>query len=133
MKIKNIVLAHNVCVALGDCDNVSPKLAYQIAKFIYATQSDVDFYNTELNKLMSKYGVRMDGDNALKIDDDASMEAFVKDLNELQAVEVSDPGIRLSLADMTRDIKLTPRQMYQLLDFVQDDDTAHEASQTTNG
>ena len=48
-------------------------------------------------------------------------EEFEDAISKLNDTDVEDPGIRFKLSELTSDIKLSMKQMYPLLDFIDED------------
>lgn len=118
MKLINIVNAHQVLDGLGDRD-INGRLAYWMTKFIAKTQADYDFYAVEIRKLYEKYGEQKEeGKVAIPAD---RVEEFNKDLDSLNNTDAEDPNIRFNLSEISAGFNLSMRQMYPLLDFINED------------
>lgn len=118
MKLITVVNAHNVIESLADNDAFGAHIAYWMTKFVVKTQPDADFFNSELKKLFDKYGV-VEGDETIIKPD--KVKDFNDELEKLQAMEAEDPGIRFSLSELTNEIKISMKQMYPLLEFIEED------------
>lgn len=116
MKLITIVNANDVINSLSDKDDIGAHLAYWMTKFVVMTQSDVAFYQSERKKLFEKYGAKND-DGTYTIEKD-KYSAFIEEMNILQDTEAEDPGIRFSLSELATALKLSLKQMYPLMDFI---------------
>ena len=119
MEIIKIVNARNAIESLADLDNIGSTLAYWMTKFISKTKSEQEFYSAEVNKLIGKYAEKNeDGTMSIRAEDCEEFEDAISKLND---TDVEDPGIRFKLSELTSDIKLSMKQMYPLLDFIDED------------
>lgn len=119
MKLITVVKAYNALDTLADNDSITARVSYWIAKFISKTQDDVKFYQHEVTKLFDKYGTK-NKDGTMTVPSDV-MEEFTKKVEELEATEAQDPGIRFKLSDLTGEMKISPKNMYPLLDFIDEE------------
>lgn len=119
MKLITVVKAYNALDAMADNEAISAKTSYWIAKFISKTQDDVRFYQKEVQKLFQKYGVK--NDEGAFVIPASSMEEFSSEVEELEKTEAQDPGIRFKLSDLTGELKISPKNMYPLLDFIDEE------------
>ena len=72
-----------------------------------------------MRKLFDTYATRNDDDTILIPKERAAeFNAAVEALNE---TDVEDPGIRFSLSELSTELKLSMKQMYPLLDFIDED------------
>lgn len=117
MKLINIVNAYKVLDSLGDKD-INGRLSYWMTKYIAKTQTDYDFYASEIKRLYEKYGEREN--DVITIPADRIGE-FNKDLDSLNNTDAEDPGIRFNLSDISAELSLSMKQMYPLLDFINED------------
>lgn len=119
MKLIEIVNAHNAIDGLAENKNIGAHLAYVMTKFVVATQVDTDFYFKEIRKLFERFGEKNDnGELSIKKE---SNDVFSQELKKLQETEVTDPGIRLSLSEMAQELKLSMKQIYPLMPFINED------------
>ena len=120
MKLITIVNAHNVIDGLAEKEDIGAHLAYWLTKFVVKTQSEADFFQAEMRKLFEKYGEKKDDGtysvSAEKVPD------FTKAVEDLQNAEAEDPGIRFSLSELSSELKVSLKQMYPLLDFINEDE-----------
>lgn len=120
MKLIQVVNAHDVVDGFAEKENIGAHLAYTMTKFVVATQTDADFYCKEMQKIFEKYGDRLeDGKISIKAE---NVDAFQDSVKKLQNTEAADPGIRFSLSEMANELKLSMRQIYPLMEFINDDE-----------
>lgn len=121
MELIKIVNARKVLDSLSDREDVGAHLSYWMTKFVVKTESEHEFYAAEMRKLFDKYATKKDGDeDTLLIPGDkvAEFNAAVDTLNE---TDVEDPGICFNLSELSTELKLSMKQMYPLLDFIDED------------
>jgi hypothetical protein len=118
MKLIDIISARQTLDKFADKD-ISGHLSYWMTKFVVKTQADYEFYVNEVRKIFKKYAEKQDGDElvipANKVAD------YNRDISELEATEAEDPGIRFDLCEINAELKLTMRQMYTLMNFINED------------
>ena len=119
MKLIKLIEAMNVIGNLDNNNDISSKLAYMLAKFTTQSRDEYKFYFDELEKILEKYGASFEDGN-YKIPKE-NREAFEYAVSELQGTEVSEPAIKFPLSEITKDLKLSIKQMVALLDFINDD------------
>lgn len=119
MKLITLVNAHNVLDDFAEQEGIGAHLAYWMTKFVVKTQADSDFYQANVRKQFEKYGVS-DADGKLVVPLD-KLSDFNKAIENLQNTEVEDPGVRFSLTELSRELKLSMKQMYPLLDFIDEE------------
>ena len=116
MELIKVVNARKVLDSLSDREDVGAHLAYWMTKFVVKTESDHEFYATEMRKLFDKYSEKKDDDEVFipteKIPD------FNLAVEELNKTDIEDPGIRFNLSELSSELKLSMKQMYPLLDFI---------------
>lgn len=127
MKLKTIVKANTTIANIAKDQSIGAHLAYWFAKFLDATQSDVDFYTNGLRKLFEEYEVTENEDGGLRVGvekpgETKAAEEFLKKVDDLQNTEARDPGIYFSLSEINSELKVTLQQMYPLLDFIKEND-----------
>jgi hypothetical protein len=120
MKLITIVNANNAINGLANKEDIGAHLAYWLSKFIAKTQDEVTFFQSEMRKLIEKYGSKNE-DGSFSIPDDNEV-AFAKDVERLQNTDVQDPGIRFSLSELSAELKVSLKQMYPLLDFINENE-----------
>ena len=98
MELVKIINARHVINSVAEQEVSNTHLTYWMTKFIAKTENEQKFYADEMCKIFNKYAQQ---------NEDATM--------------VEDPGIRFNLSELALGIKLTMKQMYQLLDFVDED------------
>lgn len=121
MELLKIVNARKVLDGLADREDVGAHLSYWMTKFVVKTESEHEFYAVEMRKLFEKFATKKEGDeDALLIPNDkvADFNAAIEALNK---TDVEDPGIRFNLSELSTELKLSMKQMYPLLDFIDED------------
>ena len=120
MKLITIVNANNVINGFADKEDIGAHLAYWFTKFVVKTQDEVTFFQTEVRKLFDKYGVKGE-DGALSVPGE-NAAAFAQEADKLQNTEVQDPEIRFSLSEISAELRVSLKQMYPLLDFINENE-----------
>lgn len=121
MELIKVVNARNVLDSLSDREDVGAHLSYWMTKFVVKATSEHEFYATEMRKLIDKYAAKQEGkDDTILIPNDkvAEFDAAVEALNK---TDVEDPGIRFNLSELSAELKLSMKQMYPLLDFIDEE------------
>lgn len=118
MKLIDIISARQTLDKFADKD-ISGHLSYWMTKFIVKTQADYEFYVNEVRKIFKKYAESKDGEELVVPAD--KVADYNRDISELEATEAEDPGIRFDLREIDSELKLTMRQMYTLIDFINED------------
>lgn len=119
MELLKIINARKALDSLSDREEVGAHLSYWMTKFIVKTESEYDFYASEIRKLFDKYAVK--GENDTMIIQPDKIPDFNIDMETLNKTNVEDPGIRFSLSELSTELKLSMKQMYPLLDFIDED------------
>mgnify|MGYP003399753417 CR=1 FL=1 len=119
MELYRIINARVTLDNLSDKSDIGAHLSYWMTKFVVKTTGEYNFYLTETRKLFDKFAERKD-DDTLFIPNDkvAEFNAAVEALNK---TDVEDPGIRFNLSELSAELKLSMKQMYPLLDFIDED------------
>ena len=116
MKLITLVNAHNLIESFSENEDMGFGLTYLMAKFVAETQAATDSYNKDLRKVASKYGVE---DEAGRFNiPESNAKACEKDLDKLQNSEVAAPAAKLPFSKMEAAPKMSMRQVYMLLDFI---------------
>lgn len=119
MELIKIVNARKVLDGLSDREDVGAHLSYWMTKFVVKTGSEHEFYATEMRKLFDKYAEKKDdGTLFVPAEKIADFNSAVKKLNETDA---EDPDIRFNLSELSTELKLSMKQMYPLLDFIDEE------------
>ena len=119
MKIIQIINARQIVNAFTNDNTINTRLAYWMTKFVVKTQSEYDFYIREMQKILAKYATETDDGNLVVAPE--NIEAFNTEVAELENTEVEDPGIRFALSDLSGELKLSMKQIFPLLDFIDED------------
>lgn len=119
MELIKVVDARMVLDGLSEKEDIGGHLAYWMTKFVVKTEDEHNFYVSEMRKLFDKYAENKN-DGAMLIPNDkvAEFNAAVEALNK---TDVEDPGIRFNLSELSSELKLSMRQMYPLLDFINEE------------
>ena len=121
MELIKVINARKVLDSLSDREDVGAHLSYWMTKFIVKTDSDHEFYASEMRKLFNKYATERDGDeDSLLIPKDKVAE-FNMAVDTLNKTDAEDPGIRFNLSELSSELKLSMKQMYFLLDFIDEE------------
>ena len=119
MKLSTIINARSVLEGLADKEDVGAHLSYWMTKFIVKTQGDEKFYASEVRKIFDKYAeTREDGTSIVP---NEKVSDFQADVAKLGETEAEDPGIRFKLAELADNLKLSMKQMFPLLDFIEEE------------
>jgi hypothetical protein len=102
------------------CDQkINAQTAYKIAKFLCNTERDYIFYFEEIDKLLDKYSDET-SDGHIHIPADR-IESFGSDVQELQNIDAEDPNIRFKISELPAELKISIKQIYPLLDFIEEE------------
>ncbi len=119
MRLLKVVEARQILNTLTNDQYVNTRLAYWMTKFVVKTQSEQDFYIQEMQKILAKYAQTNDDGNLVVAPE--NIEAFNTEVVELENTEVEDPGIKFALSDLSSELKLSMKQIFPLLDFIDED------------
>lgn len=119
MELIKIINARQVLDNMSGDKKIGSHLAYWMAKFIVKTESEYTFYMNEMRKLCDTYATHKD-DGTILIPTEKTAE-FSEALETLNKTDVEDPGIRFKLSELSTELKLSMKQMYPLLDFVDEE------------
>lgn len=102
-----------------DNTDIDIQLKYKIMKFIKSTNTDEEFYNSEVSNIISKCAEKDDEGN-IKYTTDGNIlinkemkDLFYKQIEDVNNTEIETPELHLSLEELSQ-LKLSVRQM---LDF----------------
>ena len=119
MELIKIVDARQVLDGLADRGNIGAHLSYWMTKFVAKTENENAFYIKEMRRLFDTYAKRNeDGSLLVPADKVPEFNAAVDALNKTDA---EDPGIRFNLSELSAELKLSMKQMYPLLDFIDEE------------
>ena len=121
MELIKIVNARKVLDSLSDRENVGAHLSYWMTKFVVKTESDHEFYASEMRKLFEKYATKKDGDEDTLLIAADKVAEFTDAVEALNKTDAEDPGIRCNHSELSAELKLSMKQMYPLLDFIDED------------
>lgn len=121
MKLIKVINARKVLDSLSDRDNVGAHLSYWMTKFVVKTENEHWFYASEMRKLFTKFATANDGDRDTLFIPADQVEEFNTAVETLNQTDVEDPGIRFNLSELSTELKLSMKQMYPLLDFIDED------------
>lgn len=121
MELIKIVNARKVLDSLSDREDVGAHLSYWMTKFVVKTESEHEFYATEMRKLFDKYATKKEGDEDTLLIPGDKVAEFNAAVDVLNKTDVEDPGIRFDLSELSTELKLSMKQMYPLLDFIDED------------
>lgn len=115
MKLAELVAATNIISTLGSKEGMKFQTVYKFAKFMHDTEGDVKFYNEQVQKLFTDFGVGP-GES---IPEDKQADFNAK-LVELQETEIADPKITFTPEELENS-GLTLAQTYALLPFIKEE------------
>lgn len=119
MELIKIVNASQTLNSLADKNDIGAHLAYWMTKFVVKTASEREFYYAKGKEIVSKYAVENEnGDRVIPVE---KIEAYNKEMTDLENTDVEDPGIKFALSELSQELKLSMKQMYPLLDFIEED------------
>lgn len=121
MELIKVVNARKVLDSLSDREDVGAHLSYWMTKFVVKTESEHEFYAAEMRKLFDKFSTKKDGDEDIIIIPNDKVAEFNAAVDVLNKTDVEDPGIRFDLSELASELKMSMRQMYSLLDFINDE------------
>lgn len=119
MELIKVVNARKVLDSLSDRDNIGAHLSYWMTKFVVKTESEHEFYASEMRKLFDKYAEKGDNDTLVVSQD--KIKEFNSAVEALNKTDVEDPHIRFNLSELAQELKISMKQMYPLLDFIDED------------
>lgn len=119
MELIKVVNARKTLDSLADRENIGAHLAYWMTKFVVQTKSEHEFYAREMQKLFEKYGVCGDNDKLIIPSD--KVADFQKEVTVLESTDVEIPSIRFSLSELAQELKLSMKQIYPLIDFIDEE------------
>lgn len=119
MKLIDIVNARQIIDSFAEREDVCAHLAYWMTKFVINTRGDYEFYVSALNKLFYAYAQK-NADGEFEVPADRA-RAFNTEVQKLCETEAEDPGIRFSLSELSAELRLSMKQIYPLLDFIDED------------
>lgn len=121
MELIKVVNARKVLDNLSDREDVGAHLSYWMTKFVVKTESEHEFYAAEMRKLFDKYATKKEGDEDTLLIPGDKVAEFNTAVDMLNKTDVEDPGIRFDLSELSTELKLSMKQMYPLLDFIDED------------
>lgn len=121
MELIKIVNTRKVLDSLSDREDVGAHLSYWMTKFVVKTESEHEFYAAEMRKLFDKYATKKEGDEDTLLIPGDKVAEFNAAVDVLNKTDVEDPGIRFDLSELSTELKLSMKQMYPLLDFIDED------------
>ena len=121
MELIKVVNARKVLDSLSDREDVGAHLSYWMTKFVVKTESDHEFYASEMRKLFEKYATKKEGDEDTLLIAADKVAEFNDAVEALNKTDAEDPGIRFNLSELSAELKLSMKQMYPLLDFIDEE------------
>ena len=119
MELIKLINARNVLENFCENENISTHLSYWMAKFIMKTQEEKVFYANEMRKLLEKYSTTNDEGQIIIPADNIS--SFNEDVQKLENTDVEVPNIKFALSELASGLKISMKQMYPLLDFIDEE------------
>lgn len=121
MELIKVINARKVLEGLSDRKDVGAHLSYWMTKFIIKTKGEHEFYVSEVCKLFDKYGTKKEGDEHTISVSAEKIKEFNVAIESLNKTDVEDPGIRFNLSELSSELKLSMKQIYPLLDFIDEE------------
>lgn len=121
MELIKVVNARKVLDSLADRIDIGAHLAYWMTKFVVKTESDHEFYASEMRKLFEKYAIKKEGDEDTLFIPNEKVAEFNAAVDALNKTDAEDPGIRFNLSELSTELRLSMKQMYPLLDFIDEE------------
>lgn len=121
MELIKVVNARKVLDSLADRVDIGAHLAYWMTKFVVKTESDHEFYASEMRKLFEKYATKKEEDEDTLFIPNEKVAEFNAAVDALNKTDAEDPGIRFNLSELSTELRLSMKQMYPLLDFIDED------------
>lgn len=118
MQLIKIIDARMVLDSLSDREDVGAHLSYWMTKFVVKTEGDHEFYASEMRKIFDKYARKKDGAADTMLIPKEKAAEFNAAVDALNKTDAEDPGIRFNLSELSEELKLSMKQMYPLLDFI---------------
>lgn len=119
MELIKVIHARQTLDGLSDRENIGAHLSYWMTKFVVQTKNEHEFYAKEMQKLFEKYGKKDEGDK-ITIQPE-NIYDFQQEVVALENTDVEVPSIRFSLSELAQELKLSMKQMYPLLDFIDEE------------
>ena len=116
MELMKIINAKQTLEGLAERSDMNAHLAYWMTKFVMKTQHEHDFYIAEMRKLIDKYSEPSDGQEVRIAPE--SVSEFNAAVDALAKTDVEAPDIKFSLSEISKELKLSMKQMYPLMDFI---------------
>ena len=121
MELIKVVNARKALDSLSDREDVGARLSYWMTKFVAKTESEHEFYASEMRKLLNKYASKPEDDSDTILIPNENIAAFNAAVEALNKTDVEEPGIRFNLSELASELKLSMKQMDPLLDFIDED------------
>lgn len=119
MELIKVISARNTLDEFSDKEDIPARLSYWMTKFVVKTESEHEFYSSGIRKLLDKFADKKD-DGTMSIPED-KISDFDSAVEELNKTDVEEPGIRFKLSELSSELKMSMKQMYPLLDFIDED------------
>lgn len=114
MKLKNIVNAYQGLIKLTE--NLLPALeSFKLAKLINKVRPDVENYSEQKNKLLEKYGERVEETDRYHLEG-KGLEDYKKEIEELENIDIviDMPKIRLPKNSL-----FCTKDLIDIIDFIE--------------
>lgn len=121
MELIKIINARKTLDGFSEKEELSAHLAYWMTKFVVRTREEHEFYVQEYNKIFLKFANLKDEEEKTYVIPTEAVSAFNLEVEKLEKTDVEDPGIRFNLSELSAELKLSMKQMYPLLDFIDEE------------
>ena len=118
MELIKVIHARQTLDSLSDRENIGAHLSYWMTKFVVQTKNEHEFYAKEMQKLFEKFGDKEEDKLTVPA---KNIPDFQKAVVALENTDVEAPSIRFSLSELAQELKLSMKQMYPLLDFIDEE------------
>lgn len=116
MELIKIIEARRVLDSFANKQDIGAHLAYWMTKFVVVTRGEYEFYTRSIRKIVDKYNTG-EVQNSINVREE-DIPMFENEIHEIESTLVEDPGIRFSLSELSKELKLSMQQMLPLLDFI---------------
>ena len=119
MELIKIVNARQALDSLANQADIGAHLSYWMTKFVVKTTNEYEFYYSKAREIVSKYAET--NENGELVVPDFNVGDYTKEMSALESTDVESPGITFALSELSQELKLSMKQMYPLLDFIEED------------
>ena len=124
MKIQKVIKAKQV-ISEHIEEKITPKLGYKLLKLCKAIETEEEFFNKRMSKIVADYCKKNEDGTYVKNENggieiiEAEVENCNKAIDELYAVEVAMPDITFTIEELG-ELKLSVADLIYLEDFIKE-------------